>query len=544
MKTVSILIPLGVQLPAILFTFLVLNVPAATRYVWQDSPSPAPPYTNWATAAHIIQDAVDASAPGDQVLVTNGVYATGGRAVYHIMTNRVAIDRAISVQSVSGPEVTIIEGWQVPGSKIGEGAIRCIYLTNGASLSGFTLKDGATRNGAFDFTRGSTGGGVLCESTNAMVSNCIFRGNAADAGGGASFGTLNNCTLSGNWANLEGGGAYESTLNKCTFVSNSVSSFGSGGGAYNARLNHCIVKGNSAGLGGGVASDSTYSSSLNFCTLANNSAFESGGGAYGSTLNDCTLKGNSAPTGGGASGISTLNNCVLTGNSATSEGGGTYGSTLYNCIVFFNTAANGANYYQDDLYYCCTTPPPTSGVGNITNAPLFLNMNGWSNLRLQSNSPCINAGNNDYVTNSTDLDGRPRSVGGTVDMGAYEFQGPGLSEFIGWLAQYDLPTDGSDDFADADLDGHNAWQEWKAWTVPTNALSVLKLLPPQPGMNGTPLTWQSVSGQSYLLERATNAGGSFSLLQSNLAGQADLTSFTDTNTAGGSAFFYRVGVPH
>ncbi len=42
-----------------------LTASAATRYVWPESPSPAPPYTNWATAAHVIQDAVDAAAPED-----------------------------------------------------------------------------------------------------------------------------------------------------------------------------------------------------------------------------------------------------------------------------------------------------------------------------------------------------------------------------------------------------------------------------------------------------------------------------------------------
>ena len=64
---------------------------------------------------------------------------------------------------------------------------------------------------------------------------------------------------------------------------------------------------------------------------------------------------------------------------------------------------------------------PTNGVGNITNAPLFVDYAG-GNLRLQSNSPCINSGNNAYVVGSTDLDGNPRIVGGTVDMGAYEFK--------------------------------------------------------------------------------------------------------------------------
>jgi hypothetical protein len=64
---------------------------------------------------------------------------------------------------------------------------------------------------------------------------------------------------------------------------------------------------------------------------------------------------------------------------------------------------------------------PTNGVGNITNAPLFVDANNWADLRLLPDSPCIDAGNNDYVTSLTDLDGNPRIQNGIVDMGAYEF---------------------------------------------------------------------------------------------------------------------------
>src|ERR1700690_1169322 len=56
------------------------KVIATDRYV---SPVGAhlSPFTDWATAATNIQAALDASAAGDRVWVTNGVYDTGGRIV-------------------------------------------------------------------------------------------------------------------------------------------------------------------------------------------------------------------------------------------------------------------------------------------------------------------------------------------------------------------------------------------------------------------------------------------------------------------------------
>jgi hypothetical protein len=119
---------------------------AGVHYVDVNNTNATPPYTNWATAATNIQDAVEAAMAGDEVMVTNGTY-------YPV------VGKPLSVRSVNGPQVTVISGG---------GVVRCAYLNNGASLSGFTLTNGfSTRNG----------GGVLCESSNAVVSNCVITRN-------------------------------------------------------------------------------------------------------------------------------------------------------------------------------------------------------------------------------------------------------------------------------------------------------------------------------------------------------------------------------
>jgi hypothetical protein len=488
---------------------------AATLYVWQDSPSPVPPYTSWATAATNIQDAVDAAQEGDLALVTNGAYAS------------VWVSTALTLQSVNGPGVTLIN------ALINGGDGGCVYLTNGAVLAGFTLTNGVAE----------AGGGVYCEAS-AVVSNCILSGNVSDGasfgfysgGGGAYGGTLDNCTLSGNstfggsaWDG-NGGGAWQSTLNNCTLTGNMVQDSTDGGGAYECLLNNC--------------------------TLTSNSVFQlelgEGGGASLCTLNNCTLTGNSAYSGGGAYAC-TLNNCTLTGNSDYYvSGGGAYASTLNNCIVYFNPDSNpnGGNYDAFcTLNYCCTTPmpTPTNGIGDITNDPAFVDYAG-GNLRLQSNSPCINSGNNAYVVGATDLDGNPRIVGGTVDIGAYEYQTPTSIISYAWLQQYGLPTDGSVDHADLDGTGMNVYQDWIAGLNPTNALSVLQMTSATPtnSQAGLVVTWESVSGIMYFLQSSTNlaAQPAFTTMQSNIVGQAGTTSYTDTNALGSGPFFYRVGVRH
>ncbi|MCX7872790.1 MAG: hypothetical protein N2487_05845, partial [Verrucomicrobiae bacterium] len=133
----------------------IIPIYPATYYVWTAS-SYNGPGTNWTTAFRTIQQAIDTAATGDTVLVTNGVYETGGRtASIGSSLNRVVIEKKITVQSVNGPEATIIKG-QGP---IGSSAVRCVYISAG-TLIGFTLTNGFSRDSGTDFYMDYTGGGL------------------------------------------------------------------------------------------------------------------------------------------------------------------------------------------------------------------------------------------------------------------------------------------------------------------------------------------------------------------------------------------------
>lgn len=299
--------------------------------------------TNWATAKATIQAAIDLTLDGDTVLVSNGIYATGTRAVFSNMPNRVAITNAITVQSVNGAQATSIVGAGPSGSN----GVRCVYVGSNAVLSGFTLTNGATRIAGAVFLEQS-GGGVWCEDS----------------------GTVSNCLIMCNNASYYGGGTYGGILHNCIIMTNA------------ARF---------------------------------------GGGACGGVLNNCLLVRNSASSAGGGSIMATLNNCTITINQGNATAGGCATGTLNNCIVHYNVSNGASNYSGCVMNYCSSWPMPTSGVGNISGAPLFVSI-GSNDYHLASGSAGIDAGNNAYAANmTTDLDGKPRINNGTVDMGAYEW---------------------------------------------------------------------------------------------------------------------------
>lgn len=436
-------------------------VDAGTRYV---SPlgGHVPPFTNgWAGAATNIQHAVDAAAPGDVVLVSNGVYAAGQRvAPGQGLLNRVVITNAITVRGLNGPEQTVIRGAAGAGGGNGAGAVRCVFMSAG-TLDGLTISNGHTSSDFYSEDR--LGGGVRF-STFCVITNCIVAGNrAVDGGGLHGQGTVIDSALIANHAELWGGGAVieeNGMAWRCVISGNTATNAGGvfGGSAY-AIARECIISNNhAAGNGGGVYS---MGMPLESCTITCNTSGDAGGGVYGygGSLNKCVVTGNVAGNKGGGVWCwgNYLTNCLIASGNAASYGGGMYiegGCVACNCTVSSNCAAiqgggvyfyyaggfvntiiyhnftgqAGTNWHSTTnaftpffLMGCCTTP--TNGLplynGCVSEAPLF-DAPG-SDYHLLEGSPCIDAGVFlPWMALATDLDGNPRYQGGGVDIGCYE----------------------------------------------------------------------------------------------------------------------------
>jgi subtilisin family serine protease len=113
-----------------------------------------------------------------------------------------------------------------------------------------------------------------------------------------------------------------------------------------------------------------------------------------------------------------------------------------------------------------------------------------------------------------------------------------------WELQYFGHLTGTDPNADPDHDGMSNLAEWIAGTNPTNAASSLRLTSIS-AMNPSAIavSWLSVAGKSYWLERTTNLATGFDVVvATNITATAPTNTAIDTTAPPGNQGFYRVGV--
>ena len=322
------------------------------------------------------------------------------------------------------------------------------------------------------------GGGMWVDASpefRATIESCIISDNTSYWGVGGVYATnsfISHCQITHNTATSSlGGGVYasNSSISQCYITHNT--SYGAGGGveAGNSSISQCYITHNTSyGAGGGVEADN---SSISHCYITHNSSSSGNGGgvdANNTSISNCIIANNTADYGGGVSaryyGV-IFNSTTIVKNTALTNGAGVYvvggtRDTLRNCIIWGNER-NGSMDNLYDLYNDCTiTYCAVEGVEGEGNVPVYYN-NGlfhphfvnpsltagasdttanvdW---HLQSNSICINKGNNDVVTDSLDIDGTIRIKRDTVDIGCYEsdFYGMQLSDFYSGIV-YVTPT--------------------------------------------------------------------------------------------------------
>ncbi|RZA00603.1 MAG: T9SS type A sorting domain-containing protein [Sphingobacteriaceae bacterium] len=270
-----------------------------------------------------------------------------------------------------------------------------------ATLDGFTIRDGNASSSSYIYVNGNqvyqcSGAGIYNSVSDADYKNLIVMNNFCGESGGGMF-------------------SYRSSV----------------------RLNHVTMKNNGARHGGAMANQDNSHATVVNSLFTGNSSSDGGGAIYnvdGSLPKfvNITVAQN---TGNTVNGISNESNAL---------------PEVYNSIIWDTITGN-----YNATYSLVRGANPT-GTGNINATVILADIfTDYANgdYTLKTGSPAIKAGSNSLFNGLTadtkDLAGNTRAynfaTGGTIDIGAYEYQGT-LSQIISFAA-LDPKNTASADFA-------------------------------------------------------------------------------------------------
>ena len=451
---------------------------------------------------------------------------------------------------LSGGHLTLDQLTLRKGNNPGCGG--AVNVASGANLT--------VTNVHFDGNHSNSQGGAICNNGTTTISGARFTSNTSNSHGGAigSYGSLilSNSSFSANISDANGGAidmGGQATVSTSNFDSNIAGYRGGGINTYGGTLivSTSTFRGNSASIwGGGIASD-----------------------ASNTTINSSTLSGNTTPGVGGGIEISgvgsvSLTNSTLHGNSASGNGGGIAWDwasdplpatlTLLNTTIAFNSGAAGGSIYAGgtatSLVHLTNTIINNGSPNNcnaalgtlghnlentntcgfnasgdlINTAPKLAALQNYGGLTqtraLQAGSPAINAGTNSGCP-ATDQRGKPRPVGASCDIGAFETQAntPTLTDLsASGLEDQALALTQSDFAAHISLIDNGPLAKIKVTSLPVNGslklnntavslnqeilaanLSGLTFHPSANWNGSTSFTWKGSDGNLYSAAAAT-----------------------------------------
>jgi hypothetical protein len=320
----------------------------------------------------------------------------------------------------------------------------CVFDGNWASGSewaaggGFYCRGGAPElvectfvdNGTSSIATTSDGGGVFCDNSDLVATDCIFDSNTSEVGAGGFYSfsydraTLTGCIFQENQAAAGGAMYFERSYADvvgCTFTGNEADNGGAvfceSGSA--PEFEDCLFEANTAGPHAGGAIDCWGSSpTARGCTFLANTAVNGGGGVVcrgGSSFagEDCFFLANSTARQGGGlwckgPATAALTSCTFYDNAAAAGAGGVHvydggSATLMQTIVAFSAAGEGVGCEgggSADLF-CCDVYGNAGGdwigciesqlgtAGNFWADPQFCDSAGGDFHLTLPDSPCL-----------------------------------------------------------------------------------------------------------------------------------------------------------
>ena len=412
--------------------------------------------TSWSNAYTDLKQAI-ASAPfGSQIWVAEGIYkpSQSDRDVSFELENGVAVYGGFAGNETQLNQRDIANNITVLSGDIGttqDSSDNSYHVVDASNTSNATILDGFTiEDGYADVfsNNNNDGGGIYAFGSQAVFANLIIQDNyASDDGGGIytrdGLNQFINVSFVDNSARYNGGGLFSdstSILRHIVFNNNTANN---GGAIYNDK-NLIVEAGafvNNIAQNNGGSIVTGFSASLNLTdtVFRFNQATTAGGAIYNydtdsdSTIVNSIFNANTSKFGGAiynrnsnavGTNLTFANNQAESGAAVYSTGNSSDKPTYRNSIFWNNKgtvdSAPIVNNTANTVVRNSIVEGGYDGLEIIDLNPKFANLES-DDFRLQSDSPAINAGLNDFVVEPTDIIGNDRIVNNRVDLGAYEY---------------------------------------------------------------------------------------------------------------------------
>ena len=347
-----------------------------------------------------IQAGINAAINGDTVLVSAGTY----------YENINFSGKAITVTSASGPAATIIDGSKTYNATV-------TFASNetlNSVISGFTIQNGYYW------------GNVSISSASSSVLGNIIQNTLQGYGAAVSVSYGGSGLIQGNFISETNGGISTQQDAGVQIVGNVITGVsGTGISLYYSQGSEVVQQNSLIVNGGNGIYYYPFSGSAtivqNLVAENQNTGVVLGAPAGPLVFVSNTIANNNAGCcGNNASELyATINSSVTVQNNLMIATGNS--SALW-CTYNSPAAFTNNNVFSaNGVAYGGTCPDQTGTSGNISADPVFVDLLS-SDFHIESGSPAVDAGGNSAPNEpATDFDGDPRTVNGTIDIGADEY---------------------------------------------------------------------------------------------------------------------------